>query len=228
MAPAIQFLGTGSFFLFSLGVAKYLRKHYQLPGVQVLASSGGALAAIAFLTLRNDEFDDLAARLAILFGRLHGKPLALLQVNRYYREALELVVTEKTLPLLRKHLQIAVTTLPFLRRKVYIGPFATVAEVIEDLVASAYIPLYFLHFPAHGHWLEVDGGAAWSPIDYSRSLVVSAKYKPYSDIYITQQKISSYHFWSSEQLTTLYHLGYSRAGQRVSRIEEKLWRQAIN
>jgi hypothetical protein len=211
----IYFAGTGSLLMFSLGVAKYLKEHYDVTNTRVLTVSGGGIAAVALLTLEVYEFDKVAEQIAATFAPLHHNPLANLWVGRKYRQALELLVTPPTLPLLRGRLQIATTTLPLRKRKLYTGPFDTVDEVVGDLQTSAYIPFYFFRPPYLRHWLEVDGGASPSVYDPRTTLVVGAGYSPEADIYLTKEHMDSLVFRSYDEQMSLYNSGYQKAREML-------------
>jgi hypothetical protein len=220
--PTIAFFGTGSYLLFSLGVAKFLKETYTLPEAIVVTSSGGAIASVGFLTLQPAEFDDVAVNIATIFGRLYKDPLAWFRLNSTYREILATVVTVDRLPLLQNRLQIATTTLPFFKHKVYTGPFKTVDDVITNLQASAYIPIYFPRGPYKGHLFDVDAGLTMHAVDYSSSVIVSPKYKPGADVYWGKEKIQDSRFRSTEQHLEFYRFGYERAKEQVGQINVKL------
>lgn len=207
----IYFTGTGTLLMFSLGVAKYLKENYDVRNSQVLTVSGGGIAGVALLTLAPYEFDRVAEQLSSVFAPLYRNPLGNFWVGRSYRQALELLVTPAALPLLRGHLKVATTTLPFRRQKLYAGPFATVNEVIGDLQTSAYIPFYFFRLPYLHHWLEVDGGASVTDYDPSTTLVVGASYSPGANVYLSKEHLDSFRFRSYEEQMELYAQGYQRA-----------------
>ena len=207
----IYFAGTGTLLMFSLGVAKYLKERYDVRNTQVLTVSGGGIAGVALLTLEPYEFDHVAEQIASTFAPLYRNPLANLWVGGKYRQALELLVTPSSLPLLRGRLQIATTTLPARKRKLYTGPFVTVEEVVGDLQTSAYIPFYFFRLPYLRHWLEIDGGASPSEYDSSTTLVVGVGYSPEADVWLTRERMDSLVFRSYEEQMDLYRLGHERA-----------------
>ena len=230
--PHIYFAGTGSLLMSSLGVAKYLREHYDVQDLTVLSVSGGGIAAVALLTLEVEQFDEKAHQIAtILDGSViaafannpkNAKAMKKVKLGPMYRKALEVLVTEDTLPALRNHLQIATTTIPFLDRKTYTGPYRTADEVMLDLQASAYIPKYFNRSPYRHHLFEIDGGASQSPIDLSTALTVTVGYTPESDVYLSTEDLDSRRFYTYDEHMDLYEDGYWMASELRDQIDEKL------
>lgn len=217
--PTIQFLGTGPYMLFSLGVAKYLREHFDTQDFTVLTSSGGAIAALAFLTLELDQFDGIAERLAQLFGSLRYEKWPLFAVRRVYYSALELLATTGTMSRLHNRLQIATTMLPFFQRRVRKGPFAGVSEVISLLESSAYIPTYFHTLPDR---FEIDGGLSRSTTDPSHSLIVSPKAKAGVDVSMDNQRLNFLRVLTRSEILELYKAGYQRAEALSENIKRKI------
>lgn len=225
-APTVYFAGTGAQLLFSLGVAKYLKEYYPSTydeDATVLTVSGGGIAAVALLSLPLEEFDTTAARIAQLFDQLPHNPFSHFQLSAIYRHALEVVVTEEALPLLRQRLLIATTQLPSRRRRIYSEPFLTVREVVEDLQASAYIPFYFLRFPYRRHLLEIDGGASQSEVDLTASLQVYVEASPEADVFYSANPQETLRFRAYEENMALYEAGYQRASESTVAIEAKLY-----
>lgn len=225
-SPDVYLAGTGALLMYSFGAAKYLKEHYDFQDAQILTLSGGALGAVALLSLPLSEFDLVAEKVARLYADLPFDRFANFRLPGKYRQMLELVVTAESLPLLRGHLQIATTKIPSFQRKTYIGPFLTTDEVIADLQTSAFIPFYFATLPQRGHCCEIDGGASKYPIDSSTTLKVSVRYDAIeiSDIYLSKERQQNLRFRTYDEQLDLYRDGYRRAAELAPLYEHKIQR----
>jgi len=227
MPPTVYFAGTGTLLLFSLGVAKYLKEHYTWGNSQVLTVSGGGIPAVALLTLTPEQFDATARRIAALFASMPGGFARVLHTGEVYQQALRYLVKPEVLPFLRGRLLIKTTQVPFVKHKLYEGPYLTVEEVIGDLCASAYIPLlFFMRPPWPGHLLEVDGALGtgeWKGHDWPETVVVGPSYTGNEDVWFQPnnwfEEIKPLSYF--EQIS-LYNLGYRRAYECRAAIERKL------
>lgn len=221
-APTVQFLGTGAYLLFSFGVAKYLRTYYDTSTATALASSGGALAAVAFLSLPLSRFDEVAAEVATLFASLNQSKMPLFEVERVYSQVLRTVVTADALPLIAGRLQIATTLLPFFARRVRMDSFTSVDALLAALEASAYIPTYFQHLPRAPYQFEIDGGASSSTTSPRDSLIVCPKQKKGYDVTLERRYSYRLRIPTREEMLALYESGYTRAVFLQTNIERKL------
>ena len=84
MDPTVYFTGTGTLFMFSLGVAKYLKEHYHWNKATVLTVSGGGVASSALLCLPPEQFDYLAVELAKMIERLPKGIQRTLHAGEFY------------------------------------------------------------------------------------------------------------------------------------------------
>ena len=221
-APTVTFFGTGSNLLFSLGVAKSLKEQYRLGNATAITSSGGAIAAVAFLTLPVEEFDELAKHVSRLMADLKQTSFAWFKVHSVYRKILSLVVKPETLPKLRTHLQIATTRLPFLQVHSYTGPFETVDEVISHLEASAYNPLYFPRLPSKSHFWDLDAGVSLNPLNFTSSVNISPRYKPGIDIFLDKSKVDVLRLRTYQEYLDLYSEGIKAGYEQSQSVRVKI------
>jgi hypothetical protein len=180
-----------------------------------LASSGGGIAAVAFLVLPLDQFDQVAR----YFSSLRRQALPILSAGKIYRQILEFLVTPDTLPYLQGRLQIATTLLPFFQRRIYVGPYTSVQEVIAKLEASAYIPTYFPRLP---HSFEVDGGFSRSTTDLRASLVIAPKRKATHDVFMNIRLLDYARVMQYDELLASYRMGYQLPPELIATIARKL------
>jgi hypothetical protein len=226
--PTVYFAGTGTLLLFSLGVAKYLKEHYQWGDASVLTVSGGGIPSLALLTLAPAQFDTMAQRIAKLFADLPGGLARVLHSGEYYQRALRYLLKPEVLPFLRDRLLIKTTLLkPCITPIVYNGPYETVDEVTGKLCASAYIPfLFFMRLPWPGHMFEVDGALGtkgWKTHDWPNTVVVGPSFTGNEDVWFQRDNwLDEIRPLSYFEQISLYNLGYKRAYECRSNIERKI------
>eukprot|EP00775_Hariotina_reticulata_P003710 gene3710-3973_t len=128
-------------FFWQLGILEYLQRHYDLSGCTMVGSSAGALLSVlSACNVSAQAALDRAHELCLEY-KVFTRPLGLAGVwGAMVRQWLDDLLPDNAAELCSGgHVQVVVTTLPFLTRKV-ISSFKDRDDLIEVALASAHIP----------------------------------------------------------------------------------------
>ncbi|MCA9566063.1 MAG: patatin-like phospholipase family protein, partial [Myxococcales bacterium] len=154
--PSVSFAGCSWLMIFHLGVLDHLSETYSLDQWRFAGSSSGALTA-ALGASGTSVWD--AKRLLIELAEA-SRTRRLGPVGRmsgYVRDGLERTLPSDAHERASNRLRIGITTLPRLD-VTYASQFSSRAELIDAILASCYIPIYYERpVKFRGQWC-IDGG----------------------------------------------------------------------
>lgn len=229
ISTTFSFGPAGTYSLFHAGVAYHILSH--IPFDQARATtyvvSGGALGLSLLL------FDDPAVLLAKVewcaefMAQLKRYRIPNLQVGRVCREALLQFYPDDMHERLGDRVYVGLTQAPPFQRVAACGPFPTKEALVDALLASSYIPLFFLSRRPAGYRDYIDGGFthAFCP-DPRTSVNVSVAHYPDVDVYHDMNRHHLTYLTGAEYMDVFWKgVRAAEAGHEV--IVEKLRAQGM-
>lgn len=226
MEPDFTFGPSGSVALFNAGVAYYIRKYFNIAyeKATVYCISGGA-CGLVLLTGKNPE--DILARAtksAEIMGKMKNEKFPPAVMEDYCRRSLDALFDDDAHKVIGNRVSFGTTNILTGKPVVVSSPFETKEAFINAMLASAYIPFFFLRLPYKEYPGLSDGGFSHTICPYSTpdTIRVCANMSPIVDLAYKESRVSNLDIKDTKQLMDCFWKGVEVCRENHHLIRTKL------
>ena len=209
--PSVSFRGCSWLMIYNLGVLEALRETPQISEWRFAgASSGAVTATIAAAGIETEDASDWLIRMAEEGARRRFGPVG--RMTHYVQGGLDHLLPNDAHTRVNGKLRISITRLRGMESWI-VDEYESKQELIEAVLASCYIPIYYERPARFRGQLCIDGGLTENCPRYdSQTLTVSPQPGPF-DIYPNLQTPRRFHYFppGRDRLQRLFQIGYESA-----------------